>query len=211
MKFLTVVVAVFAIATFALPWETASAQSLWQNRADKWANPVGDFRALRPGDLLVITIRENTDVQNRDQRQMNKATQQSSKAGGGFSLSGLFGTSKGEADADQSSSATRKFNGQSQNDIERVFTDKFTVTVLDVMPNGNLLVAGKRQLSVEGDAREIVLTGQVRPVDVKPDNSVASNFVADLKLQYESNDVGSESAFVNQGWLGRKMNKWLPF
>jgi flagellar L-ring protein FlgH len=194
----------------ALP-APVSAQSLWQQRSDRWESSIADLRALRPGDLLVITINESTDVQNRDQRQMNKQSEAGMSTSSEFDLEGLIGTANGGWDADYESSANRRFNGNTQYLSERELLDRFTVTVVDVLPNGNLLVAGKRQISLEGDTRSLVLSGQVRSVDVRPDNTISSRAVAGLDIRYESLEGGAERALINQGWLGKKFNRWWPF
>lgn len=189
----------------------ASAQSLWQQRSDRWESSIADVRALRPGDLLVITINESTDVQNRDQRQLNKESEAGMSTSSEFDLQGIIGTANGGWDADYDSSSNRGFKGNTQYLSERELLDRFTVTVVDVLPNGNLLVAGKRRISLEGDSRSLVLSGQVRSVDVRPDNTISSRAVAGLDIRYESQEGGAERAFINQGWLGKKFNRWWPF
>lgn len=193
------------------PAATASGQSLWQNRLPKWENPVGDQRAARPGDLLVVTIRERTNVQNRDQRQLQKQANLSTSAAGDFDVAGVLGDSSAESEANQDSDSTRRFNGNTQYRSERDFVDRFTVTVVDVLPNGNLVIAGKRRIGLEGDERSLVLTGTVRAIDVRADNTVASSLVAGLQLQYQAAEGGAEKAFINQGWMGRKFNRLWPF
>ncbi len=189
----------------------APAQSLWQNRVDRWENPIADVRAMRAGDLLVVTIQESSNVQNRDQRQMNKQNQSSTTATGNFDLSGVIGTASAGTDGDQETTATRRFGGDSQYRSERGFLDRFTVTVVDALPNGNLLVSGKRKIGLEGDARTLVLSGIVRAIDVSPDNTVPSSAVAQLEIRYESLPTSPEGAFVNQGWFAKKANRWWPF
>lgn len=208
MNIRTFLIMAITVLTWGIP---APAQSLWQQRSDRWAAPVADLRALRPGDLLVITINESTDVQNRDQRQMNKQNQSSTQSKGKFDLGGIIGTATGGANGQQEAQSSRRFNGNTQYTSERELLDRFAVTVIDVLPNGNLLVSGRREIGLEGDTRSLVLSGQVRPVDVQPDNTISSRLVAGLDIHYESHDGGAERSFINQGWLGRRMNRWWPF
>ncbi len=186
--------------------------SLWQRRDPALVNQFTDVKARRPGDLLIVQINELSAVQNRDQRLMQKQNSSSSEAGVSGGLSGFFGAKAGEMSFDQDSAASRNFNGNSQFRSERGFIDQFTVTVVDVNPNGNLLITGTRNVNVEGDLRRLVLTGIVRASDILPDNTISSQRVANLDIRYESTgESGAEQKFINQGWLGRKLNKVWPY
>ncbi len=114
--------------------------------------------------------------------------------------------------ANANSSANRDFQGNTRYKSERDFSDRFTVSVIDRLPNGNLLIRGKRMVSMEGDGRELVLTGMVRAVDISGLNQISSKDIADLEIRYETDpNEGTEKHFFNQGWLGRKFNRWWPY
>ena len=67
-------------------------------------------------------------------------------------------------------------------------------------------------VSMEGDGRELVLTGMVRAVDISGLNQISSKDIADLEIRYETDpNEGTEKHFFNQGWLGRKFNRWWPY
>ena len=187
----------------------AFAQSLWQNRTAKWENPIADLRSHRPGELLVVTIDQSTDVQNMDQRLMNKQGLSNSSTSGIFGFSGVIGTATGGAESEHATNAQRRFNGDTQFRSERDFIDRFSVTIVDVLPNGNLLIAGNRNVTLDGDTRTLTLTGVVRSVDINPANSISSRLVSQLEIQYDSD--GAESKFLNQGWLGKRLNRKWPF
>lgn len=197
--------------TFATGQTVAGQQSsLWQRRDPALANQFADVKAHRPGDLLVVVINERSDVENRDQRLMQKANSSSSDASFNYNVTGDLGGGSGGIGYDQDSAAARDFQGNSQFRSEREFLDRFTVKIIDTTPNGNLLISGTRHVSLEGDQRTLVLTGIVRAVDVLANNSVSSQRVANLDIRYAS-DYGAEQHFINQGWLSKKFNKWWPF
>ena len=180
----------------------AQQPSLWQRRQPRMTSLISDFKAKRPGDLLFVTIQERSDVDNTDQRVMQK--QNSSSLSGDASYS-ITGSSSGGLGFSQDTDGDRQFNGNTQFRSERGFTDRFTVTVVDSLPNGNLLISGSRDVALEGDSRRLILTGVVRSVDVTTLNTVSSAQVSDLMIRYESHgNEGAESSFVNQGWLGKK-------
>lgn len=189
--------------------ERAAAQSIYDNARPRYNNLFRDLRSFAPGDLLVVTIDQSTDVQNRDQRNLNKDASASKSLGMSFGLGGIFGTDEGSIEAEGSSDAMRTFNGNTQLRSERDFIDRFTVTIVDRLPNDNLLIAGKRKVTIDGDTRTLLLTGVVRSIDITSGNTISSRLVSQLELSYENDGV--ESKFLNQGWLGKKFNRWWPF
>lgn len=170
---------------------------------------VSDTTARNVGDLLTIVINEATDVENKDKRSLTKATDTSSNLGLSHSVSGIYGSSAGALAEKLSVDSKRDFGGNSAFSSERVFSDRITVTVTGVLPNGNLVVSGRRQVSIEGDTRGLVVSGIVRTSDIRPDNSISSQSVSRFDMQYEGK--GAESKFINQGWMERATNLLWPF
>ena len=192
----------------------ASAQQslLWLRRDPAMTNTFADVKARRAGDLLVVTIDERSAVANKDLRTLAKESSSSSDASGNFGTTGDFGTSAGGVSVGEETSAERDFKANTKYDSARRYEDQFTVTVIDTNPNGNLLISGTRHVGIEGDRRTLVLTGIVRASDILPDNSISSQKVANLDIRYAtSRPIGAERAFINQGWLGKKLNRLWPY
>lgn len=189
--------------------QPTQAQSLFERRSPLQIDQHRSITATRKGDLLTVLINEATDVESVDNRSLDKSG--SSSVGGDLSygLGGGLGGAEGTGTLSQSSSSARNFSGDSEFRSERQFTDRFTVQVIDVLPNGNLVVAGKRNMAVHGDTRKLTLTGVVRTFDLLPGNTVPSNLVANLNISLEGK--GPEQKFVKQGWFSRKINKLWPF
>jgi flagellar L-ring protein precursor FlgH len=179
----------------------ASAQtpSLWQRRDVRMNNFFADVKAHQAGDLLFVTINEQSDVQNNDQRLLRKSNSSTSELNGTYGLGGGLGAAAGNLGFDQDSGASRNFNGDAQYRSAREFLDRFTVMVVDTLPNGNLLISGSRNVSLEGDNRKLILTGVVRSVDVSMQNVVSSQMISNLVIKYETtDDEGAEKRFINQ-------------
>lgn len=183
--------------------------NLWDRRDPNMANLFKDFRARMIGDLLTISIEENTGFEGMEKREMEKKT----AANGQFNTSGnssaLGQVLRGfGADFSLDNSSQRKFDGKANSTIDRRFTDRLTVVVIGVMPNGNLIVEGFRQRVIARETRTLRIYGIVRPADIGPANIVQSQFVADLRVFYDGR--GPESSYTNQGWGGRIFNKLWP-
>lgn len=188
---------------------TLGADSIWKRRDPEHAYLFLDSKARCVGDLLTVVISQDTDVQNRDDRQMNKASSISEGFDLAGSTSGGFGAQSATAKLNVNNDADRGFRGNASFRSERAFTDRVTVTVMDVLPNGNLVISGKRRVWIAGDETVLTLTGLVRAVDIGPDNSIPSRYISELNISYES--IGPEKSFTRQGWLGRGLNKVWPF
>ncbi len=192
----------------AVAWpgsKLAVGQSLWDKRVPEKSFLFNDLKPRRVGDLLTIVISENTDVANADSRAMQKSATMG--AGTDFSYSGSGGS--GSFNGDINADSNRNFNGGSSFSSAREFSDRFSVMVIDVLPNGNLLVSGNRTVLVEGDLRELTLSGVIRGYDIQADNTVLSQRVADLNISFAGK--GPESSYSKQGWLGKRINRLWPF
>jgi len=185
------------------------ADSLWKKRDPQRAYLFYDSRARYVGDLLTLIISEASEVDNSENRSLNKDSSNGLSGDYAGSSSGGFAAQAASASLDFASSAKRAFSGKANYRDSREYTDQITVTVVDVLPNGNLVISGRRNLSIAGEERTLVISGVVRPIDLGPDNLISSRYVADLKTVYEGE--GTSKRFVRQGWLSRAANRVWPF
>jgi flagellar L-ring protein precursor FlgH len=157
------------------------------------------------GDLVTVRIQERTIVDNDEQRRAQKDT----KLGGTWDFSGTLGKNSANGDLESNTTSNRKFDGQSKLGSDREFTDDIAATVIDILPNGNLLIEGYRKRKVANECRTLRFSGVIRPDDIRLGNIVNSKDVANFQIFYEG--AGDESRFVNQGWGGKIMNGLWPF
>ncbi len=205
---LTIVLAFTAAPLIFASAETCKAQSLWQCRNRSKAYVFFDTQARAVGDTITVLVNESTDVDNRDQRALDRAAD----AKGGFSLAGALGGDFGGKDGDASfnvqTNGSSNFDGSSTYSVARGFTDQITVTVVECLPNGNLVIRGRRERTVSGERRALAVSGVIRPLDIRADNSIESRYIADFQICYDGD--GIESRFTEQGWLTRAWNKYRP-
>ena len=193
------------LAVACLLSSTCSAQSLWQQRKPGFQSYFADTKAREVGDLVTIIVSESTNAENRDSRNLNKRGENSGK----FGLAGATGETAVDANVDFGTNSNRGFGGSAEFSTERGFQDRITVEVRDVLPNGNLLIGGKRDVMVQGDQRTLIASGMVRGFDISPNNTVRSQDVAHFILRYEGN--GRETRFTHQGWFSKAFNNIWPF
>lgn len=189
--------------------QQAHGDSIWARRSSRYGFLFSDNRARQVGDILTVLISETSLVGQREQRQLNK----SHESGGKFNLEGSTTAGRAsrsaQADLEIDSSSRRLFNGNAQFNSNRQFTDRMAVHVVDVLPNGNMVIEGHRIRMVSDERRLLRITGIVRPADLTPNNTVQSEVIANFKIEYEGRGV--ETSFTNQGWFNRMWNVLWPF
>lgn len=184
-------------------------EDLWQQRKPDRVFLFSDTLARNVGDLLTLVISEDTEVDQRDDRALSKSAGKNGTFDLGGSAGGDLGSGAGNASLDATASVGRNFDGSSSFTSERQFTDRVTLTVMDVLPNGNLVIQGRRMINVDRDQRELIVSGVVRPSDINPDNTVHSRYVSELRVNYVGE--GTDAKFTKPGWLSRIANRFSPF
>jgi flagellar L-ring protein precursor FlgH len=197
-----------AIVFAAVSSVPAQPDSLWQIRDPRMANMFQDYRARNLGDLLTIVVNETTEFGALETRQLNKETKNGHTFGFKMSAGTDAGSTGASADVDTQNATKRKFDGTNNSTIDRKFVDRMTVTVVGVMPNGNLLIEGWRKRVLNREVRTLKVTGIVRPADIGPANTVQSSFIGQFCVSYIGK--GPESAYTNHGWGGMLLNRILP-
>jgi flagellar L-ring protein precursor FlgH len=185
------------------------ADSLWQKRDPQRAFLFQDSKARNVGDLLTVIISESSEVDNSEDKSMNKASSNSVSSDFEATSGGGLADQASNASLDIANSAKRAFSGKASYRDSREYTDHITVSVVDVLPNGTMVISGRRSLTIAGEQRMLVISGLVRPLDLGPDNKINSRYIADLKTVYEGE--GPSRRFVRQGWLSKAANKVWPF
>jgi flagellar L-ring protein precursor FlgH len=199
-----------AIAGAMLTIQTpSSADSLWQRRSRQRAFMFFDQPVYDIGDHVTILINQNTIIDNSEEKKLSKQAKISESFDFDSESGGGLGDQGASASLDLSNDAKRSFDAEAESTIDNRFTDRVTVTVREVLPNGNLRVSGDRKIKVDGNDRHLLFSGVVRQMDIAPNGTIGSDFVANLNVQYVG--LGEHQAFVRQGWLGRGFNRIWPF
>jgi flagellar L-ring protein precursor FlgH len=105
--------------------------------------------------------------------------------------------------------SNQEFEGKGDSGANNVFTGTITVTVIEVLPNGNLAVSGEKQLGINKGSEFVRVSGIVNPINIMPGNVVSSTQVADARLEYRGTGYIDEAQTM--GWLARVFQTILPF
>jgi flagellar L-ring protein precursor FlgH len=163
-----------------------------------------DRRARQLGDVLVIQINERTAASKKSD---STAERNQANAFNVNALSGLPGKSFLGSALDASSA--NKFDGKGAATSNNDFIGTITVTVTEVLSNGNLLVSGEKQIGLNQGSEFIRFSGVVNPSTITTANTVSSSQVADARMEYRANGYIDEAQTM--GWLSRFFLNVLPF
>ncbi len=175
----------------------------------------GERRAARVGDTLTVILRETTSAAQAGMADYGKKSDNSLGADIRADLRRqLAGSSKlvapsqsGSAIANGSIRGATQFKGTAASSAENRFNGLITVTVVEVLANGNLRVAGEKQLAVGAEEEIIRFGGVVSPLDIE-NNSVLSSYVADARIEYRGK--GLSDSTKRPGWLSRQLLRRSP-
>jgi flagellar L-ring protein FlgH len=194
------------ILAFSVP--QLRADSLWQLGQSQGI--VADKRAFSVGDILSIAVQENSTASKDNS---TKTARQSSVDASintflySPASSGLL-TKGGKLPA-MSVSGKQNFEGSGKiNNSEQIIA-RVAVQVIDVLPNRNLVVEGRRMTAFSGETQEIILRGVVRPADITANNTVYSYNVAEATIRFIASGTVTDN--TRKGWFTRVWEKISPF
>jgi flagellar L-ring protein precursor FlgH len=166
-----------------------------------------DHTAKRVGDVLTITLLERTQARKAGDLRTNKDTSMSVTTPTLFSMgaSMLMGH-----DLQTTMQSQKQYDGEGEANQSNSLTGNISVTVVDVLPNGNLSVRGEKRVTLNQGDEFVRLSGIVRPVDINSSNMITSDKVADVTIMYIGEGAMADAS--KMGWLSRIVQSpWFPF
>jgi flagellar L-ring protein FlgH len=166
-----------------------------------------DTKARVVGDLLTVLLIEKTQASKNAETSTSK---ESSVDIANPTLLGRALSRNGVPIGDFALEGSRSFGGKGDSSQSNQLNGSVTVMVVERLPNGNLIVQGEKNLELNQGSERVRLSGIVRAVDIKPDNTITSDRVADARIEYVGR--GALADANSQGWLSRFFNSpWFPF
>lgn len=169
---------------------------------------IADKIAHRPGDLVTVIIAESTDVKNTEASDFSKSTNLDYAMTEMQVMDSLFQTLPSiaaESEDGFSGSATYTKKGD--------FSARLTAIVTDVMPSGNMVIEGRREVRIDDETKVIEFRGILRRWDIQADNTIASELVAEATVTYSGS--GPMTNATNRTGLGKYLHEaiaWIwPF
>lgn len=200
-----------ALASYAKPAanEPATSGSLWRSGP---ASLFGDRRARGLGDILTVVIEIN------DKAELKNRTDRTRDASEGLSVPNFFGLAKlaedvlpkgGTLNPAIDAQSSSKNNGDGNIKREEKMTLQVAATVVQVLPNGQMVIKGSQEVRVNHELRDLEVGGVIRPEDISRRNTITYEKIADARIIYGGRGVISD---VQQPRYGQKvLDAVLPY
>jgi flagellar L-ring protein precursor FlgH len=185
----------------------SSLGSLWEPGNGR-AFMFEDRRASRIGDIVVVQIVEQHKGSKKANTKADREASLSAGVGGGlFGLSSL--TEKFAQYFNIDASTKNEFEGDGSTSREDTLTGTIAAKVIEVFPNGDLRIQGKREVTVNSEKQTMTIKGIVRRIDLDTQNTVLSTAVADAQIAYTG--LGVVDDVQRPGWATRIFDWITPF
>jgi flagellar L-ring protein precursor FlgH len=171
-----------------------------------------DIKATKVGDTLTITVSEEAKAA----KTASTATDRAKKLNGAFTFAGAGVGQVGTASpagavkfGPYEGSFGTSFDGTGSTSRTNSMSAYMTATVVEVLPNGNLVIRGSRWTKVNDEMQQIIVEGVVRPNDITRNNTVLSQNIADAKIFLVGK--GPVTQHQKPGWLLQVLDLFSPF
>jgi flagellar L-ring protein precursor FlgH len=190
-------------------YEPPRPNSLWRAGSRSFFN---DQRASRIGDILTVNIEID------DKAEVSNSTNRTREASTSAGLSNFFGLERtldqifnNQFDSENLIGAEAESEHRGEGAINREEKIELTIAavIVDRLPNGNLVIAGRQEVRINGEVRELTVSGIIRPEDVTASNTIDHTQIAEARISYGGR--GSLSAVQRPNWgqrIGDAISPW---
>lgn len=166
-----------------------------------------DSRAHKIGDIITINLLEKFDAKKKDDAKYDRQNNVN------FGDPTVFGKSikdlgLGINTLGVGATNTNSFAGKSDVKQNSSLTGAIAVTVVEVIPNGNLVIRGEKWMTIHDGEEVVRFGGIIRPQDIRPDNTIDSEKVADVRIIYKDTGVSGDTA--RAGAISKFLARYWP-
>lgn len=155
-----------------------AANSLWRPGARAFFK---DQRAKQVGDVMTVVVNIQNEKAQLDQQTSRTRSGSSESA----TITNFFGLGAiGSPNPAINATSDSVFDGKGSASRSETISTRLAAVVLQVLPNGNLAVAGRQEIRVNNDLRELKVAGVIRPEDIRSDNTITSDKIAEARISY---------------------------
>ena len=177
-----------------------------------------DKKDLQVGDIIQIVINEDLTSKSNNKRELTNS--RANNLGGGVlsgtgtnTLGGVAGKVANELNpnigVDFNTNSSSSDKGAVKTQYSETFATTISAIIEETYQNGNYYIKGKKEVLIEGQKQDVIISGVIRPYDITADNSINSSQIANLKLSYEKD--GTESDILDTPWGLKFVRALWPF
>lgn len=176
-----------------------------------------DYRARRVGDILTVKLDEKTEAEKETETKIAKSNNNSITnptlfgTTAEFDLPGILPLANNKNNnLAFSLGSTHDFQGGGDSDQSNKLTGDISVSVVEILPNGNMVIRGEKVITINQGNEYIRISGMISPRDIDADNTISSKRIADAQIAYVGDGPTNDANVV--GWLGRFfLSSLMPF
>ncbi|AXX88227.1 flagellar basal body L-ring protein FlgH [Malaciobacter marinus] len=177
-----------------------------------------DKKDLQIGDIIQVRIDESLTSDTNNKRELTRTDETNLGGGlltpmGGNTLGGTVDKYANKFNKVAGVNFNTQSNSSNEGEVKTTLDESFSTTVSVIIEqtyqNGNYFIKGNKQLLIDGQRQELIITGVIRPYDITPENSVLSSQVANLKILYKKD--GAEKDALKTPWGTKLLRKIWPF
>ena len=187
--------------------EHQSEGSIWPGDNVRKGKLFEDRKAHYLGDIVTVVISEDISAVGEADTDINGKNEDS------YSFPYIGGKDASKWSRNWKlflkNSRSNKFSGKGKTSRRNKMKAVLSARIVEILPNGNLRIAGKKYITINGEKQYIFLTGIVRPDDIRFDNTIESKYIADVQIEYSGKGV--LAAKQKTGWGTKILNLLWPF
>jgi flagellar L-ring protein precursor FlgH len=173
--------------------------------------PEAEHRELVLRDIITVIVDYRASMLSESDANSKRTTSLNAVLADWLKFDGkdLFPAAQSQGDPRVNGSLSSQFKAQADLELKENLTFKIAAEIVDIMPNGNLVIEARRQFRIDEEIWQQSLTGVVRRQSIGPDRTVRSDEVADLRV--EKRAMGFVRDGHARGWFTRWYDSWKPF
>ncbi len=184
--------------------------SLWDERSNM-SEMFINSKARRIGDILTVKIIETSSAVNKASTETDRTSSLTAKIDNFFNYEERYPSTRPFFNpfSSVSGNISSDFEGSGSTKRSGTLTAYMTARIVEIMPNGNYVIEGYREVRVNNENQIINLSGIVRPRDISADNVIQSTYIADAQITYSGTGIVNDRQ--KPGWLTRILDHIWPF
>jgi flagellar L-ring protein FlgH len=186
---------------------TFNPNSLWRNGSRAFFN---DQRAHQVGDILTVKVNINDTAEFQDQTQLTRSSTEDTGITNFIGANTIGNAAKAVLPGSiLTASGNSQMNGSGTINRQDQLLTNVAAVVMQLLPNGNLVIEGKQEVRLNSEVRELIVAGVVRPEDIESDNTIELPKIAEARLAYGGR--GTLTNIQQARWGQQVMDIALPF
>jgi flagellar L-ring protein FlgH len=180
--------------------------SLWSTSP---SGLLGDKRARELGDILTVTIEIDDQAQITNETDRSRSGSESASVGAFFGLGPKIGGEIGDLNPNLEMGSTSEFSGSGSVTRDEQISLRVAATVVNVLPNGHLVIQGDQEVRVNNELRNLLVAGIVRPEDISRYNEISYDRMAGARISYGGR--GQITTAQQPRWGQQVVDQVIPY